>query len=103
MSITRGLREALIEAAAAGAADVRPDAVKDLAAVFVGVEALIQKMPQKTAVLRDAKSQRPRQMHSAQRGIGGAVSIFQKRSEVAHGGEPHTRHNGVLRAVDHLV
>ena len=56
MAVAGGLGKTVIEAAAAGAADVRPDAVKDLAALLVAVEAVIEKLAQKTPALGRAVS-----------------------------------------------
>ena len=60
MAVARRLREPMVEAAAAGAGDVRDDAVEDLAIALVSVEAVIQVGAEESAALRDAERERAR-------------------------------------------
>ena len=48
-----GLREPIVETAAAGARDVRENTVQRGFALFVGIESFIEEVAQKTAVLRN--------------------------------------------------
>ncbi len=51
LGVARRLGKAVIEVPAAGAGDMDEQAVEDLTAFFVGVEALIDEVPQEAAAL----------------------------------------------------
>ena len=51
LAIARRLRKTMIEASAARSGDVRENSVQRNAAFFVGVESLVKKVTQKSAVL----------------------------------------------------
>ncbi len=53
MCVPRGLREPIVETAAAGARDVRENAVQRGFALFVGIEPFIEEIAQETPVLRN--------------------------------------------------
>ena len=59
MGIARGLREPVIEAAAAGSCHVRDDAIEHLAVGLISIESIVEIGPEETAALRDAKRRRP--------------------------------------------
>src|SRR5438445_13348846 len=54
VSVTRGLREAMVEAPAPRAGGVNEQPVEDFPAGLVGVEPLVQEVAQETPALRDA-------------------------------------------------
>src|SRR5207244_3581223 len=92
MSVARGLRETMIEAAAARACHVGHDAVEDLAIAFVSIESVIEIRAKKTAALRDAERERAIDRPFRNRdGIRG--SVFQERDRVPdrRGSESHDR------------
>ena len=89
MAVARGLREAVVEAAASGARDVRQHAVKDAPVLLVAIESVIEEGAQKAGALRDAEAETRFDQPICvpqQRLLGAAV--FQKRHQVANGGGP---------------
>jgi hypothetical protein len=58
VAVARGLRETVVEAAAAGAGNLRNHAVEDFPVVLAAVESVIQVGPKESAALRDAESRR---------------------------------------------
>ena len=102
MAVAGSLREAQIEAAAAGAGHVRHDAVEHLAAPLVFVEPIVQVRPQEAPALRHAERNRAldRPRRNRQR-IGRRV--FQVRDHVAHGRGTHAHDGRILRFVNDFV
>jgi hypothetical protein len=60
VAVARRLREAMVEAAAARAGDVRYDAVEHLAVRLVAIEPVVEILAQEAAALRDAERSRAR-------------------------------------------
>jgi len=79
----------MIEAAAACPGDMRDDSVHHLAALFVGVEVLVEKMAEKAPTLRNAY--RVNALHRC----GGLRIVFQIGEEIADGGEAEADNHGI--------
>src|SRR3954469_6537367 len=56
LSVTGGLRKAIVEATASGTGNVRQNSVERDAALFVGIESLIEQVAEKSPVLRNSFS-----------------------------------------------
>ena len=93
MAIARGLREAMIEAAPAGAGDVRPQSVEDPVALFVGIEAIVEELAQEAAALRSAEAD----------GALHLALLLHISDVIADGGGSQARNGGVLAGVNHVV
>ena len=93
------LRESRVEVGAAGAGDVRHHAVEDPAALFVGVESVVQEQPQEPAALRRAEDVEV----SAARRHHRAVAVFHRRGDIANRGQTDAGHRRILRAIAQLV
>src|SRR5439155_18440858 len=78
--VARRLTEAVIERAASGAADLIEDAVEHLAPPLVGVESLIQEMPEETSALRTTP--RERVANAGRRIVGGGV-VLEEADQIA--------------------
>ena len=101
VAIARGLGEALVEAAATGAGDVGPNAIEDHFALFISVDALMEKRAQEAAALRRAVADGA--FHDLP-GYGEAGrAAFQERDEVANGDHAEAADGGVFGGIDELV
>ncbi len=98
--VARCLAEAMVERPAAGAADLIEDAVEDFAALLVGIEALIQKVAQKSSTLRHAPTDCVAQ---ARRRVVRRSVVFEKADEVSRAGEAASEHARIRRAVHNVV
>src|SRR5215471_1494600 len=87
----------MIETAVPAARDVRVDGVENLPIFFVGVEALIDEMPQVAARLRDAETQGAFDRSHV------IALVFQIRDQIARRRQPQSNDRRVLRAIDNLV
>src|SRR5204862_342918 len=87
----------MVEAPAPGAGRVHEQAVEHLASRLVGVEALIDQMPQEPAGLRDTEAEGP--ADSKRTGL----VVLGVRDHVPHRGETHADDHRVARTVDELV
>src|SRR5262245_40531236 len=103
--VPRGLGEAVVEETEAPAGDVRNQAVKDLAARLVGIEAQVEKVSQESSALRNTKAVRAldRRLAVCQQGVLLARVVTQERHQVAHGGKAGPLHNRPLGLADQLV
>ena len=98
-----GHREAMIEAAAAGAGRRDHQPVERGTAALVGVEPVANELAKEAAALRIAVADHPlqRRRHLAQRRA--LRPVFQIRREVTDGGQAKTSDRRALRPVDGLV
>src|ERR1700683_3112792 len=103
MAVARGLRKALIETTPAAAADLRPDAVEDLAVFFVFIETLIDEGAQKAAALRDAEGDAPLEVVVLIAEQGFRAAVLEERGEVTHSGRAETGDDGIFREIDNFV
>src|SRR5262245_52331339 len=105
MSVSRGLREAVIEAAASTAGDVRQDAVEHLPALLIGVEAVVEKRAQESPALRDAEAvgvlDEAALVGQSRHVV--ARTVLEKRHEVADRGGSEPNDRGLLRRVHQFV
>src|SRR5688572_10930971 len=99
MRVARGLREAMVEAAAAAAGDVRHHAIEDLAMHFVFVEAVIEIGAEETAALRDAERDAALDGSARQAELRSAA-VLDLRDRVAHRRRAHAYERRILRTVD---
>ena len=102
MAVARRLREAMVEAAAPGAGDVRNHAVEHLAVAFVAVEPVVEIRAQEPAALRHAERERARDRRRRDR-PGVCRRVFQHRDHVADRRGPEADDRRILRRVDDLV
>ena len=102
VAVPRRLREAVIEAAAAGARHLCDHAVEHLAVAFVLVEAVVEVRAKKSAALRNAERQRTVYRAGRNRQRAGR-RVLQHRDHVADRCRPQPHERRVLRGVDHLV
>src|SRR6185503_14011061 len=86
-------REAMIEAAPARACDVRPQSVEDAVALFVGIEAIVEKLAQEAAALRSTEAD----------GSLRLAMLLHISDVIADGGRAQTRHGRILCGIDHVV
>src|SRR5580658_8497061 len=103
MTVARGLRKALIETTAAAAADLRPDAVEDLAVFFVFIETLIHEGAEKAAALRDAEGDAALEVVVLIAEQGFRAAVLEERGEVTHGGGAETGDDGIFCEIDNFV
>ncbi len=101
LGVAGGLGEAVVEAAAAGSADVGEDAVEDDLTGGAGVEALVEEVAEEAAALGDAGGVDV--FCGCGRGGLAFGGVFHPAGEVADGGEAETGDDGVLNDVDELV
>ena len=87
----------MVEAPAPGAGRVHEQAVEHLASRLVGVEALIDQMPQEPAGLRDTEAEGPADPKRT------GLVVLGVRHHVPHRGETHADDHRVARTVDELV
>ena len=97
LRIARGLGEAVVEAAAACTGDVREHAIESDAAIFIGIESLIEKIAQEAAILRDAFAEHTRRRRD------GVRRVLCIRGEVAYGGEAESGNDRIGDHVDIFV
>ena len=100
-----GLREAIVQEHTGGPADPVDDAVDNLPAALVGVEAEQQDVMHRPAGLRDAGGVEEGRI-ALQRVRGACVVLFGKfreGREVPHGGKAEAGDYGILGLVDELV
>ena len=95
------LPEAMVERAAPGAAHLIDDAVENDATLLVGVEALIQEMPEEASRLRDAPPDG--ETHPAERVFLLGGGVLEEADEVARAREAAAHDARVLAAVDDVV
>ena len=86
MRVARRLRETVIEATDARTRDVDQQAIENLAAVFIGIETLVNKMAQEAARLRNAQRVSP--LRASHRGR----IVFEIRDEVAYSRQAQSNH-----------
>src|SRR2546425_12580115 len=98
--VSRGLAEAVIERSAARAADLIEDAVEHAPALFVLVEALIEKMSEKASALRHAPADR---MFQPRHRVLGRRVVLEEADEIACARESHADDSRVGGAVDDVV
>src|SRR5208337_2873021 len=97
LRVARRLSETVVEAAAASSGHVGENAVERDASVFVGIEPLIEKVPQKAAVLRYAFA------IDALRWSQRVGSVLGVGSKIANGRESAAGHDGVGNNVNIFV
>ncbi len=97
MGVAGRLSEAMVETAAAGSGNVRENAVDGDAAVFVGVETLVEEVAEEAAVLGDAFGD------DARGGSDGVRGTFCVRGKIAEGGEAEAGDDGIFDDVDVFV
>src|SRR5580692_4064436 len=93
----------MIEAATAGAGDVRPNSVEDLAVLFVGIESVVDEGAEEAAALRGAESDGALHeiAHVAEQ--QGRSTILEERDQVADAGRPQPDQSRILRLIDSFV
>ena len=103
MAVARGLCEAQVEAAAAGAGDMRHHAVEHLAVPLVFVEPVVEIGSQEASALRDAE--RDRALNRAGRNRQGhrRTAYFRCDDRIADRRRSRADHRRILRLVDDLV
>src|SRR5579871_1818448 len=87
----------MIEASTSRARHMCDHAVKYLAAFFIGVKILVDKVPQKAPALRNSYGV------SALYRRGRMRIVFQVRKKIANRCQPHAHHCWILAAIDHFV
>ena len=102
MSVARRLREAVVEAAASRAGDVRHHAVEHLAVAFVAVESVVEIRAEKPSALRDAESDRTPN-RTGRNGPRVGRLVLQHRDRVADRRRSQAHERRVFSRVDDLV
>ena len=99
--VARLLTKAVVERAAAGAADLVEHTIKHDASSFVFVEALVDEVAQEAAGLRDTPADGA--CDARQRITFGGAGVLEEADDVAGAGETNANHARVAGAVDHVV
>ena len=102
VGVARGLREAVVEAAAAAAGHVGDHPVEHPAALFVAVEPVEHEGPQEAAALGDPEADGAGDVAGGDPEFLGAV-MAEQGHEVADAGRPEAHQRRVVGPVHHLV
>src|ERR1051325_2531916 len=97
LRIARRVSKTMVEASPTRAADMGNYAVHHLAALFVSVEVLVNKVPQKASALRDSHSA------NALHPRGSLRIVFQIGKKIAHRSQPYAHHHRILCGIHNLV
>src|SRR5437867_11009537 len=104
MAIARGLRKAMIEAAAAATRYMRHHAVENLASLLVLIEAVVQEGAQEAPALRHAESIGALEVAALIAQHGDVVAaVFQERDHVAHRRGAESDYSRIFGRVHQLV
>src|SRR5579875_671733 len=95
VAIPRRLREAAIEAAAARARNMRPDAVEYLPMLFIFVESVIKIFTKKAPALRNPERNRTF--------FGTVRAVFEIGNEIAHTGKTKPGNRRVFGFINDLI
>src|SRR3954471_24081792 len=87
----------MVEASASRSRHVRDYAIHHLPALLIGVEVLIDKVPQKAPALRDSYGVSALYRRCCLR------IIFQVRKEIAHRGQTYADNRGIFRRIDEFI
>ena len=87
----------MVKASASRAGYVSDHAIHHLPAFLVGVEILVDEVPQKASALRN-----PHRISAFYRRRRLRI-VFQIRKKIAHRGQSHSHHCWVLRGIDQFV
>src|SRR5262249_14514902 len=93
MSVTRGLREALIETAAPPTRDVGPDPIQRDVPLLILIESEVEPVAQKSSALREHVRDRTAEL----------LMLFEIRNDIAHRGQSQPGDWRVLGRVDELI